>query len=136
MLKKYWFMFLVVVFAGCAQIEGFFQKDETSTILLLYTNDEHGHIYEKDGWYKGVALYEMWEEEEKNCENCTVIRLSGGDSYTGTAVSTFVKGSSMAEVMGLLGYKLSALGNHDFDFGRQELKNNSKTAKMQYLQKT
>ncbi len=133
MLKKYWFMFLVVVFAGCAQIEGFFQKDETSTILLLYTNDEHGHIYEKDGWYKGGALYEMWEEEEKNCENCSVIRLSGGDSYTGTAVSTFVKGASMAEVMGLLGYKLSALGNHDFDFGEQELFNNSRLAKMPYI---
>ncbi len=133
MLKKYWLLFLVFIFAGCAQIEGFFQEDETSTILLLYTNDEHGHIYEKDGWYKGVALYEMWEEEEKNCTNCSVIRLSGGDNYTGTAVSTFFRGASMAEIMGLLGYKLSALGNHEFDFGEQELKNNAKTAKMQYL---
>ena len=133
MLKKYLFLFLVFIFAGCAQIEGFFQEEETSTILLLYTNDEHGHIYENDGWYKGVALYEMWEEEEKNCINCSVIRLSGGDSYTGTAVSTFVKGASMAEVMGLLGYRISALGNHEFDFGEKELKNNAMTAKIQYL---
>jgi 5''-nucleotidase/2'',3''-cyclic phosphodiesterase and related esterases len=133
MLKKYWFLFLVFIFAGCSQIEGFFQKDETSTILLLYTNDEHGHIYENDGWYKGVALYEMWEEEEKNCKNCTVFRLSGGDNYTGTAVSTFVKGASMAEIMGLLGYKLSAIGNHEFDFGRQELFDNSRLAKMPYI---
>ena len=51
MVKKYWFLFLIIVFAGCAQIEGFFQEEETSTILLLYTNDEHGHIYENDGWY-------------------------------------------------------------------------------------
>lgn len=132
MLKKYWFLFLIFVFAGCAQIEGFFQE-ETSSILLLYTNDEHGHIYENDGWYKGVALYEMWEDEEKNCRNCSVIRLSGGDHYTGTAVSTFFKGDSMAEVMGLLGYRVSALGNHEFDFGEQELKNNAETAKMQYI---
>ena len=133
MVKKYWFLFLIIVFAGCAQIEGFFQEEETSTILLLYTNDEHGHIYENDGWYKGVALYEMWEEEEKNCRNCAVVKLSGGDNYTGTAVSTFFKGASMAEVMGLLGYRVSALGNHEFDFGERELKNNAKTANMQYI---
>lgn len=101
--------------------------------MLLYTNDEHGHIYENDGWYKGVALYEMWEEEEKNCKNCEVIRLSGGDSYTGTAVSTFFKGASMAEVMGFLGYKVSALGNHEFDFGEQEFKRNAASAKMFYI---
>lgn len=133
MVKKYWLLFLVLVFAGCAQIEGFFQEEETSKILLLYTNDEHGHIYENDGWYKGVALYEMWEEEEKNCTNCTIVKLSGGDNYTGTAVSTFFKGASMAEVMGLLGYRVSALGNHEFDFGERELKNNAKTANMQYI---
>ena len=134
MLKKYLlFLLLILVFAGCANIEGFFQEEETSKILILYTNDEHGHIYENDGWYKGVALYEMWEEEEKNCKNCSVIKLSGGDNYTGTAVSTFFKGNSTAEIMGLLGYKLSALGNHEFDFGEQELKNNAKTAKMPYI---
>lgn len=133
MLKKYLFLFLLLFFAGCSSIEDFFQKEETSTILLLYTNDEHGHLYEKDGWYKGVALYEMWEEEEKNCKNCSVVRLSGGDNYTGTAVSTFVKGASTAEIMGLLGYRLSALGNHEFDFGENELLSNSRTAKMPYI---
>ena len=133
MLKKYLFLFLVFVFAGCTYFDSFTQEEETSTILLLYTNDEHGHIYENDGWYKGVALYEMWEEEEKNCTNCSVIRLSGGDNYTGTAVSTFARGASMAEIMGLLTYRVSALGNHEFDFGEQELKNNAKTAKMQYI---
>ena len=133
MLKKYLFLFLLPVFAGCSFIEDFFQKEETSTILLLYTNDEHGHLYEKDGWYKGVALYEMWEEEEKNCKNCSVVRLSGGDNYTGTAVSTFAKGASTAEIMGLLGYRLSALGNHEFDFGENELLSNSRTAKMPYI---
>ena len=133
MFKKYWFLFLVFVFAGCTYFDSFTQEEETSTILLLYTNDEHGHIYENDGWYKGVALYEMWEEEEKNCTNCSVIRLSGGDNYTGTAVSTFFKGVSTAEVMGLLGYRVSALGNHEFDFGERELKSNAQTAKMQYI---
>ena len=133
MIKKCLFLFLILVFAGCSNIGNFFQEEETSTILLLYTNDEHGHIYENDGWYKGVALYEMWEEEEKNCPNCSVIRLSGGDNYTGTAVSTFFKGASMAEIMGLLGYRVSALGNHEFDFGEKELKYNSQSAKMQYI---
>ena len=133
MFKKYSFLFLVLVLAGCTQIEGFLQEYKTSKILLLYTNDEHGHIYENDGWYKGVAMYEMWEEEEKNCKECHVIKVSGGDNYTGTAVSTFFKGASMAEIMGLSGYRVSALGNHEFDFGEQELKNNAAAAGMHYL---
>jgi len=133
MLKKILLLIPLLVFAGCTSVADFFSEEEKSTILLLYTNDEHGHIYEKDGWYKGVALYEMWEEEEKNCKNCHVIKISGGDNYTGTAVSTFFKGASMAEVMGLLGYKAAALGNHEFDFGKSELTANSRTAKMPYI---
>lgn len=133
MLKKYLFLFLISVFAGCAGIGSSLQKEETTTILLLYTNDEHGHICENDGWNKAAALYEMWEEEEKNCKECSVIKLSGGDNYTGTAVSTFFEGASTAEIMRLLGYKLSALGNHEFDFGESRLKNNALAAKMTYI---
>ena len=123
---------MVFIFTGCSYIAELFQE-ETATILLLYTNDEHGHIYENDGWYKGAVLYEMWEEEAENCKNCSIVKLSGGDNYTGTAVSTFFRGNSMAEIMGLLGYKASALGNHEFDFGQHELESNSGIAKMSYI---
>ena len=129
MNSRFLIVFLIFLLSGCS----FFGEEKTETILLLYTNDEHGHIYENDGWYKGVALYEMWEEEAENCKNCSIVKISGGDSYTGTAVSTFFRGASMAETMGLLGYKVSALGNHDFDFGKTALADNSRLAKMPYI---
>jgi len=127
-MKKFLFLLSLFLFAGCS-----FFSEESSKILILYTNDEHGHFYENDGWYKGVALYEMWEEEEKNCKNCEVIRLSGGDNYTGTAVSTFSKGGSMAEVMNVLGYKAVAVGNHEFDFGEKSFEENAGLAGVPYL---
>ena len=127
-MKKFLLLLSLFLFAGCS-----FFSEESSKILILYTNDEHGHFYEKDGWYKGAALYEMWEEEEKNCKNCEVIRLSGGDNYTGTAVSTFSKGGSMAEIMNVLGYKAIAVGNHEFDFGEKSFEENARLAGAPYI---
>ena len=62
-MKKFLLLISLFLFAGCS-----FFSEESSKILILYTNDEHGHFYEKDGWYKGAALYEMWEEEEKKLQ--------------------------------------------------------------------
>lgn len=132
-MKRYLsILFFLIISLSCTHSAAPSDKDETHTLMILYTNDEHGHIYENDGWYKGVALYEMWDEEEKNCKGCTVLRISGGDNYTGTAVSTFFQGNSSAEVMKILGYRMSVLGNHEFDFGYSEFAENRELANMPY----
>ncbi|MBN1246181.1 MAG: bifunctional metallophosphatase/5'-nucleotidase, partial [Anaerolineae bacterium] len=43
--------------------------------------------------------------------------LSGGDTFTGPALSTWFDGASMIEVMNAMGYDAAAVGNHEFDFG-------------------
>jgi 5'-nucleotidase / UDP-sugar diphosphatase len=110
------------------------QKEEKEvTFLFLYTNDEHGHFYEKEGFYKAAVLYEMWHEEEENCKGCKIFRLSGGDNYTGFSGSSFFSGNSMAEIMNILGYQISAVGNHEFDFGMQPFMRNRILSKTKYL---
>ncbi len=126
-------LILFVVTTSCKEVKNPFEEEKTSTFLFLYTNDEHGHIYEKDGWYKGSVLYEMWEEEEKNCRGCNVFRISGGDNYTGTAISSLFNGEPVAKIMGLTGYRISALGNHEFDFGTLPFENNRKISGIEYL---
>jgi 2',3'-cyclic-nucleotide 2'-phosphodiesterase (5'-nucleotidase family) len=62
-----------------------------------------------------------------------LIRLSGGDNWTGPAVSTWFQGESMVEVMNAVGYDASALGNHEFDFGLETLKKRAAQARFPYL---
>ena len=125
--------FFLILSAGCTKIQNVMEEPVPHKFVFLYTNDEHGHFYEKDGWYKGAALYEMWEEEKKACPECTFYRLSGGDNYTGSAISSMFKGKPMAKIMSILGYHVSAVGNHEFDFGMVPFEKNRKESGMAYL---
>lgn len=124
---------LLIFSASCNNIRNPLEEEKSSTFLFLYTNDEHGHIYETDGWYKASALIEMWEKEEKNCPDCKIFKLSGGDSYTGAAISSFFDGEPAAEIIGITGYKFSAVGNHEFDFGTLPFEKNRTLSGMEYL---
>lgn len=134
---KYTLFFLIVLpiffSTGCDKVQTVLNNEPPVTYLFLYTNDEHGHIYEKDGWYKGAELNEMWEDEEKACKGCVVFRISGGDSYTGSSISSLFDGESTAKIMGMIGYQVSAVGNHEFDFGIQAFESNRKASGIEYL---
>jgi 5'-nucleotidase/UDP-sugar diphosphatase len=67
------------------------------------------------------------------CEDLATIAISGGDNYTGPAISTFFHGASTARVMRRMGYVVSAFGNHEFDFGREQFLKNRDTAGLTYL---
>lgn len=126
-------VFMVISGSGCDKVATVINNEPPVTYLFLYTNDEHGHIYEKDGWYKAAELNEMWEEEEKACSGCVVFKVSGGDSYTGSSISSLFDGESTARFMGMIGYQVSAVGNHEFDFGIQAFESNRKASGIEYL---
>lgn len=103
------------------------------TLTVLYTNDEHG-------WMEGVTpgqgaaqLYSLWTEREGYSPDGPYLILSGGDNWTGPAVSTSVAGESMVEVMNGMHYAASAVGNHEFDFGLEILTQRSLEANFPYL---
>ncbi|MBI4952667.1 MAG: bifunctional metallophosphatase/5'-nucleotidase [Myxococcales bacterium] len=59
--------------------------------------------------------------------------LSGGDNYTGPPVSGLYRGETTAAALARLGYDASALGNHDFDFGREQFLRNRAVSGVRYL---
>jgi len=63
----------------------------------------------------------LWHQNEGYAEDGPYIILSGGDMWTGPAISTWFKGESMAEVMNAMDYSAAAIGNHEFDFKAQGL---------------
>lgn len=118
------------------------------TVTILYTADEDGSlIADKQDQARqrgGVAeLLGAWVTNEghctgapgtaKPCSSPKTLALSGGDSFTGPAVSTLFSGEPMAEAMNKIGYAAAALGNHDLDFGRLQFVKNKGLSKMAYV---
>jgi 2',3'-cyclic-nucleotide 2'-phosphodiesterase (5'-nucleotidase family) len=77
-------------------------KVEPVTLTVLYTSDEHGWMAgEKSG--QGVAeLAGLWAAQYSGRD--AVLILSGGDNWTGPAISTWFEGEGMVEVMNVMGY--------------------------------
>ncbi len=105
--------------------------DETNTVrevTVLYTNDEHGWMEGMDRDNGAANLLSLWREVEGYTEDGPFLILSGGDMWTGPAISTWFEGESMVEVMNALGYDAAAVGNHEFDFGLEALRRRANEA--------
>jgi 5'-nucleotidase len=63
----------------------------------------------------------LWQKEFDYSQDGPFLVLSGGDMWTGPAVSTWFEGASMVQVMNAMGYDAAAPGNHEFDFGLDTL---------------
>ncbi|MCB8943573.1 MAG: bifunctional metallophosphatase/5'-nucleotidase [Ardenticatenaceae bacterium] len=87
-------------------------------LTILYTNDEHGWMAGMEPDEGAANLVGLWQEREGYApDDDSFLLLSGGDMWTGPAISTWFAGESMAAVMNEMGYAATAVGNHEFDFG-------------------
>jgi len=86
------------------------------TVVVLHTNDLHGHISGDDGRRGGVARMAAYVRRARATQP-RVLFLDAGDCIAGTPVSTMFRGAPIFEVMSAMGYDAAALGNHEFDHG-------------------
>ena len=100
-------------FAGGASPGG----ADSDQIVILYTSDEHGWIEQSEVSDGAARLYGLWTDTEADTDDESLLVLSGGDMWTGPAISTWSQGESTVEVMNAMGYDAAAAGNHEFDFG-------------------
>jgi len=97
-------------------------------ITLLHTNDEHGWMepyvaFGSPTTEGGVAslMGRFRDIEGYDPETDGFLLLSSGDNWTGPSISTWFEGEPVVEVMNAMGYDATAIGNHEFDFGRDAL---------------
>lgn len=93
--------------------------------VILHTNDVHGAV---EG-YAYIAQLKA-DYEAKGAE---VILVDAGDFSQGTTYVSSTKGLDAIEMMNAAGYDVVTLGNHEFDYGYTQLKDNMTKAKFKVL---
>ncbi len=109
------------VFAWTAELEpvedsvAYDLDGDGKSVVILHTNDMHGSLADTSsviGSDRVAALKKM--------ENA--ILADGGDATQGVALASQSKGVDIIKIMNAAGYDVMALGNHEFDYGQEQLR--------------
>ena len=86
-------------------------------LVILHTNDVHGRAVfnPASGVFGYAAVAELkWELEEAGA---SVLLLDAGDASQGTPIVNLSQGAAAMEFMNAVGYDAMTPGNHEFDWG-------------------
>lgn len=128
--RKVLSLFLTLSMAGSLCVPAM-AADETSgegaanDVVVLHTNDVHGAI----GSYAKVAALKAQYE----AEGTDVILVDAGDFIQGDPTVSISQGANAVELMNMVGYDLAVPGNHEFDYGYENLKTLSESAEFPIL---
>ncbi len=101
------------------------EKDYTGKTVILHSNDVHGQV---DGYACIAGLRTCFESR-----GADVILADAGDFSQGNPYVNTSKGFSAIEMMNAAKYDVATLGNHEFDFGYPQLKENLSKASFPVL---
>ena len=116
-MKKYLFILLLALVSLSSQA----QKKQ---LVILHTNDTHSAIFPlnaslpdtmkagRGGFLRRIAM--LKEERKKNPD---LLYFDSGDFFQGSAYFTMFKGDVEIGLMNLMGLDATTIGNHEFDFG-------------------
>lgn len=99
--------------------------DVAGKTVILHTNDVHGAV---ENYAKVATLKKMFEDAGAN-----VLLVDAGDFSQGETYVSTSQGASAVELMNLVGYEAAAPGNHEFDYGYENLKTLVELAKFPIL---
>ncbi len=94
-------------------------------IVILHTNDLHGHINGWRGWegdLKGKSIgglarvAAVVQSVRSNVGRDRVLVLDAGDTFGDTMIADLTKGQAVVEGMNAVGYDAMCIGNHEPDF--------------------
>jgi 2',3'-cyclic-nucleotide 2'-phosphodiesterase/3'-nucleotidase len=106
---------------------------------ILSTNDTHGRLladtysFAGERLVGGAAVLGGYFRDARAESECPVFLVSGGDAMQGTLISNLTDGVSTIAVMNELGYDALAIGNHEFDWGIDVLRDRIEQADFPFL---
>ncbi len=101
------------------------------TLDFYAINDLHGKFADTSA-NEGVDELTTYLKNRGTADDHSVI-LSSGDMWQGTSESNLTKGKIITEWMNDIGVSSMTLGNHEFDWGSEFIKENAEVAKFPFL---
>ena len=115
-----------------------FTKAEINHLTVLHTNDVHSYIdpfpdnHPKNPGQGGVAKRAQLIADIRS-ENPNVLLLDAGDIFQGTPYFNYYGGELEYKLMGMMGYEIATIGNHDFDNGLEGMVAQMPNAKFEFV---
>src|SRR6056297_966049 len=114
LMKKVLILVLALVFIS----SGVMAQDLEFSIL--HTNDTHGRVEEGD--YAGMGFAKVSTLVNNYREDGEVLLLDAGDTFHGQNIVNLSEGESIVRILNHMGYDALTVGNHDFNYGQDRLK--------------
>ena len=132
-MRKFLSVLLAMAMVFSLTVTGFAREDTAAAdkaemagkTVILHSNDVHGYV----AGYAYIAQLKA-DYEAKGAE---VILVDAGDYSQGEVYVSDTKGLDAVEMMNAAGYDVVSLGNHEFDYGFDQLKSNMSKAKFKVL---
>lgn len=125
------FLILIIVFSSVYNVGPLAASNDLGSdkITLYHTNDIHGKVESK--YDSNGNLVQIGFDILKTIKNSTQnsLLLDSGDITQGSILASYSKGSDIIDLMGEVGYDVMGLGNHDFDYGAEQVLKNAEKAK-------
>ena len=129
--KRIWLAILALVIFALIIL---YQQSRRVKLTLLYWNDFHAQVYpypstEKEGapLVSGSANFAGYLDSLKVLNPYTIL-VCAGDEFTGDPLSSLTQGKAQIEILNFLHPSVFELGNHEFDYGVDNLKKDLEVA--------
>ncbi|ADO81825.1 5'-nucleotidase C-terminal domain-containing protein [Ilyobacter polytropus] len=108
------------------------KKPKDFKLVVAHINDTHGRV--EEGKYDGMGFPRISTVlKDLRKENDNVLFLDAGDTIHGTTFATLSEGESVVEILNYMKLDASTPGNHDFNYGKDRLKEIEKLADYEIL---
>ena len=98
-----------------------FAAADPVTVTVFTTNDIHGTV-------AGDGIVGMAQAAAMKASTENALLIDAGDATQGATFATVSQGKDVIEVMNAAGYDAMAAGNHEFDYGTEQLLANVEAA--------
>ncbi len=102
---------------------------DAETVTIFTTNDIHGVVAENDE----TKTIGMAQAAAMKASTTNSLLVDAGDAVQGASFATISQGEDVIEMMNAAGYDVMAAGNHEFDFGTDQLKKLEEAAEFPIL---
>jgi len=126
-MKKILSLVLALAMMLCAFAPAMAEGALEGKLVILHTNDIHGRAV-ADAESFGYARIAMLKKNLQ-AQGAEVILMDAGDFSQGTPLVNLGYGKNAVEFMNAAGYDIATLGNHEFDWGSDNMEQNMANAK-------